>query len=145
MTTDIALIDTNILIYAYDTSDPEKRKACLSLIEECWQGKRTCALSVQNLSEFYNAVTNKISNPLEKEDAREIVMHLVAFPNWLILDFNEGIVLDAIDISQRFEIHYWDALLAATMEHHGINRIYTENVKDFNMVTFLEVINPFGQ
>ena len=142
MAVDIALIDTNILIYAYDLSCPEKRDPCMHIIEDCWLGKKTCALSVQNLSEFYNAVTCKIANPLEKKEARKIVSRLAAYPNFLMLAFDQETVLDAIDIDIRFGVHYWDALLVATMSKHGIFRIYTENVKDFQKVPFLEVMNP---
>lgn len=145
MTGDIPLIDTNILVYAYDLSHPEKRASCLGLVEECWSGKRTCALSVQNLSEFYIVLTRKISNPAEDKEAGEIVKRLAAYPYWLILDFNEETVLDALDISQTFWIHYWDALIAATMRNHGISTIYTENVTDFLKVPFLTVVNPIGK
>jgi predicted nucleic acid-binding protein len=41
-----------------------------------------------------------------------------------------------------YEVHYWDALIAATMRENNIFCIYTEN-GDFKSIPWLKVINPF--
>ncbi|RPI35499.1 MAG: PIN domain nuclease, partial [Methanoregulaceae archaeon] len=33
-----ALADTNILVYAFDTRDPEKRERAADLLANCWRG-----------------------------------------------------------------------------------------------------------
>ncbi len=53
----MVLIDSNLLSYVFDESEPEKRRVCRELVADCWKGKRKYAASVQNLSEFYVVVT----------------------------------------------------------------------------------------
>ena len=54
------LIDSNILVYSFDASEPDKQKICASLIRKCWVREVSYAISLQNLSEFYVTVTRKI-------------------------------------------------------------------------------------
>lgn len=42
------------------------------------------------------------------------------------------------------DMHFWDALLAATMRRNGIFNIYTENAKDFK-ASWISAVNPFAK
>ena len=55
----LLLIDSNILIYAFDTDETTKNPAAEKLFEDIATGKIKIALSVQNLSEFYFNATKK--------------------------------------------------------------------------------------
>ena len=48
-----AFVDTNILIYAHDKREPEKRKIASTLIESLWNSKDAPVISVQVLQEFF--------------------------------------------------------------------------------------------
>jgi len=50
----IFLIDTNILVYSYDTTDEKKHQKAKELLEQCWQRKKTYAISAQNLKKSFN-------------------------------------------------------------------------------------------
>ena len=138
----IGLIDSNILIYGYDKFDIEKNQIAVGLLKKCWQKKAIYALSLQNLSEFFWNITKKVKKPLDKATAYFIVMTLINFSNWKILKFDEETILLAIDISNKFDMDYWDSLLAATMKENKIATIYTENEKDFK-VPWIKAVNPF--
>jgi predicted nucleic acid-binding protein len=58
---------------------------------------------------------------------------------------NAGIILNLLTskISKQHKIHFFDSLLAATMQENGISKILTENVKDFNKIAGIEAENPF--
>jgi predicted nucleic acid-binding protein len=73
MKDELYLIDTNILIYSFDSSEPDKQKVCASLIKKCWLREVSYAISLQNLSEFYVVVTKKIESPLPHEIAGKIM------------------------------------------------------------------------
>ncbi len=140
---EITLIDSNILIYAHDTTEKEKYKKSIALLEECWRYNKTFAVSVQNLSEFFVVVTEKIEQPIKKKDAKEIIRRIIEFRNWIKCKPEEHSVVKAAELCEEYNIPYWDALIVAVMFENKITRIYTENVKDFNKVKGLEVINPF--
>lgn len=142
MKDEIFLIDTNILVYSYDSSEPEKQRLCGSLIKKCWMREESYAVALQNLSEFYVIVTQKIEKPLSAEIARKIVKDIIDFNNWHVIGFNDASLVTAIDLSIKYGIHYWDALLCATMKQNGITGILTENVNDFKKVPWITYVNP---
>lgn len=50
---DVEFCDTNVLLYAHDsTAPPEKRERAQSLLTALWASRRGC-LSIQVLQEFY--------------------------------------------------------------------------------------------
>ena len=55
----VEFIDTNILIYAHDTSAGAKHRRSIELLTRLFEGL-SGALSVQVLSEFYSAATTKL-------------------------------------------------------------------------------------
>ncbi|VVB94727.1 PIN domain protein [uncultured archaeon] len=142
MKDELFLVDTNILVYSLDKSEPEKQKSCSSLIEKCWMQEESYAIALQNISEFYVVVTKKIENPLPTSIARKIVKDIIDFNNWQVISYDEASLITAIDMGIKYKIHYWDSLLCATMKQNGINGIYTENVKDFDKVPWVTAINP---
>ncbi len=143
MKDELALIDSNILSYIFDGSEPEKRKICADLAANCWKRKREFAVSVQNLSEFYVVVTKKISNPIPAKVAKDFIEHIIDFHGWHVFNYDAQTIKSAIEISMKHDIHYWDALLAATMREKNIFSIYTENDEDFRKIPWIKIINPF--
>ena len=58
--------DTNVLVYAFDEGEPEKREVALALIKEHLE-EGDGILSVQVLREFYVSV-RRLSRPLSAAD-----------------------------------------------------------------------------
>jgi predicted nucleic acid-binding protein len=143
MSDELVLIDSNILSYVFDESEPQKCKICSELVADCWKRKRDFAVSVQNLSEFYVVVTKKISNPIPTKVAKDFIELIIDFQGWHVITYNVQTIKSAIGISTKNSIHYWDALLAATMRENNVFSIYTENDKDFKKIPWLKIINPF--
>ena len=137
------LIDTNILIYAFDVDEREKNKIASKLVEKVISNEIAIVLSTQNLSEFYYIITKKIPNPLSHQDAKNTISKLIFLSNIKILRIKAVTIIKAIDISIEFNIAYWDALIAAVMQENKISIIITENEKDFKKIPWLTIINPF--
>jgi len=138
---EICLIDTNILVYAYDESEGKKHEICKRLIDECWRLRDKYSISIQNLSEFYVVITKKIENPVPMKMAKEIIEDIIEFQNWILMDYDPRTILSAIELNMVYKVHYWDALIAATMRENKIFSIYTED-GDFKNIPWLNVINP---
>jgi len=137
------LLDSNILIYAYDSSEKEKHVIAKNLIADCWKRKKIYALSVQNLSELFFITTKKITNPVKPDEMKKNIQDIISFTNFNILDINKNSILAAMDISSEIGISYWDALIASVMKENHIHTIVTENDKDFKKIPWIKVINPF--
>ncbi|MFG1460981.1 MAG: PIN domain-containing protein [Thermoplasmataceae archaeon] len=82
--------DTNVLYYAYDLSEPEKRKICKSLISKIFMGEIKCVLSNQILLELYNALTRKLG--VKSDMAKAIVDSFITSDNWSKISYNHKTV-----------------------------------------------------
>ena len=88
-------------------------------------------------------LNQKIEFPLPKENAKQIIIDLSS--GFQIIRYDEKTIINAIGFQEIYKIHFWDALLAATMEENSIETIITENEKDFKKIKWIKAINPFKQ
>ncbi len=128
MSDDIILIDSNVLVYAFDTAYREKRQRAKEIVEAVTNGEMGGAVSNQILAEFFTCVTDKIEKPLSIDDAQTIVEGMIASANWIKADYTSETVNRAVTLCKEHTINLWDALVIATMREHNIFRIYTEDI-----------------
>lgn len=135
------LIDTNIFVYAYDESDKLKQKRCAAFVDEVLAGNKIAYITNQILAEIYVVLTKKTKYASKKEEAQIIIKSLVSSPHFIKINYGTKAVLKAIEISEKYNIQLWDALIASVMLKYDIGTIYTENEKDFSRIPGLKVIN----
>lgn len=92
-----AFVDTNIVLYAFDTSAGGKREEALRVFADLWRTGAGC-VSVQVLQEVYVNVTRKLSTPLPTETAEQIV---AALSRWEVHAPTAEDVLGAIDLQRQ--------------------------------------------
>ena len=136
------LLDTNVLVYAYDVSEKRRREIAKALVDVVWDSGGG-VVTLQNLSEFFFAVTRKVQKPVPIVDAKTIVSDILRSSRWMVIDRNAGTLMKAMDIVETIRAPFWDALIAACMLEHGIEVIVTENEKDFKNISGITVMNPF--
>jgi len=142
MTVPPALIDTNILCYALDAGEPEKRAVAAELLSQCWRSEITLSVSVQNLAEFSVVMTEKVQHPVPEAVVTRFIRDIVSFDGWTVIGYDPATIIDAVGIREMYSLHFWDALLTATMKQHTIDTIYTED-SHFKKIPWITVINPF--
>jgi predicted nucleic acid-binding protein len=111
-------------------------------VDDVWSGGGG-VVALQNLSEFFFAVTRKVQKPVPIVDAKTIVSDILRSSRWVVIDRNAETVVKAMDIVETTRAPFWDALIAACMVEHGIEVIITENEKDFKNIPGITVTNPF--
>jgi predicted nucleic acid-binding protein len=131
-------IDTNVLIYAHDLDQKEKRSIAQRLLIELLKN-RSGVLSPQVLQEFYVNVTRKIAKPLTKRAAREIVED---FRVWCI-DTTAIEVTTAFRIEDEAKISFWDAMICASALKAGAEVILSEDMNSGQKVAGIRIENPF--
>jgi len=137
------LFDTNILVYAYNTYEAEKRKKCLPLVESVFNGETKGQITNQILGELFHVLAENMKNPFNSEEAKKIVDSFITSNNWDKFNYDYKTVKKATTYVKDYKIHFWDALIVATMVENNISSIYTENEKDFKKIPGINVINPF--
>lgn len=83
---DKVFFDSNILVDAYDTRDPNKQDQAQALLLKATQSQ-TAVLSAQVLGEFFVVVTRKIPQPMSPSEAAEVIAELGAL-EVMPLDFS---------------------------------------------------------
>ena len=135
-------IDTNILAYAYDLSEPIKREKCFNILKEVFSGEKRAFISSQILGELFYTLVKNFRKPLDKEKARIVIGSFVNSPNWVKFDYNSNTIEKAVILSNEYNVPFWDCLIAATMLENNIFTIYTENESDFRKIPGIKVLNP---
>jgi len=132
-------VDTNILVYAYDSSKTRKQKEAQAILTSGIE-QDSVVLSVQVLGEFFNVVTRRIKNPMTPDDAQSIIGTLGILP---IQEIDFPMVNRAIDTHRQYHISYWDALIIAAAERAGCQRILSEDLNAGQRYNNIPVLNPF--
>jgi predicted nucleic acid-binding protein len=100
------LIDTNVLVYAYDISEKVKRRIARALLDDVWdQGGGVVTL--QNLSEFFVVVTKKVENPIPIASAHTIISDILRSQRWLVIDRRADTLMKAIELVGRHGAPFW--------------------------------------
>ena len=126
------LIDTNLLVYAFDQNDPVRQDRAVKLLREI-ELRGIGRLSVQALAEFYSASTRRLRPPLTPNEAFDHIEHLARA--FLILDLTPHVVLEAARGARDHQLNYWDAQVWAIAR---LNQIAVVLSEDFSAGTSLE-------
>lgn len=136
---DRVFVDTNILVYSFDASEPEKGPVARRWLERLWEERSGC-LSYQVLSEFYVTVTRKLSPGLKSQEAREIARSLFA---WKPAAVDSAAIERAWLLMDRFSLHFWDALIAATANLCEAEILLSEDLQSGLEIDGTRIVNPF--
>ena len=133
-------VDSNVVVYAHDSSAGAKAERARSLIQELWSSGRGC-LSVQVLQEFFVTVTRKVPQPLESGRAGQVVADLA---RWRVHAPQPEDVLEAIEIHRRRRISLWDALIVQSALQLGCAVVWSEDLSPGRVHPGVLVKNPFA-
>ena len=134
-----ALVDTNILVYAYDKDAGYKNTKAAQLVGNVFKGEKNLYISNQNLAELFKILVVEKNIPVE--EAKELVLGFFFSKNWLKITYKPETIIGAMQIYNH-GFHFWDCLLAATAMENFVTTIYTENIKDFQKIPGIKAINP---
>ena len=133
-------VDTNVLVYAHDTSTGVKHEKARALVERLWQ-ERAGAISTQILQELYVSLRRKAKRPLASEEARAVVSDYL---RWEVVVNNGESILEAMTLEQRHGISFWDALVIQASRACGAETLYSEDLGDGQLYDSVRVVNPFS-
>lgn len=139
-----ALVDTNILVYRFDSRFPDKQKTAGEILRRGIIDD-SVRLPHQAIVEFVAAVTRPIGGQaiLTQADAlREAEEFLTQFT---VLYPNETIVRNAIRGCAAYQLNWFDAHLWSYAEYYGLPVILTEDFQHRRLYGTVRVQNPFTE
>jgi predicted nucleic acid-binding protein len=136
---DSILVDTNVLVYAYDRSEPQKQTQATRILDYL-AARYLGVLSTQVLAEFFVSVTRKIATPLSIDQAYASIGNYLAA--WPVLDMTGQVVLEAARGVHDYQFSYYDAQIWAIARLNQIQTVFSE---DFNpgLIEGIQFVNPF--
>jgi predicted nucleic acid-binding protein len=132
-------VDSNVLIYAHDLEAGSRRERAAECLRQLWETRAGC-LSTQVLQEFYVTVTRKIPSPLPRSAAREIVRNYAA---WVRSAITPATVVRASEISETWQLSFWDGMIVAAAEQDQAAELLTEDLQHGQTVAGVRILNPF--
>ncbi len=132
-------VDTNVLVYCRDGSEPMKQAQALAWMAQLWDNRTGC-LSFQVLLEFYVTAIAKLKPGLTAEEARLDVQDLLA---WKPILTDGQIIEEAWRLQDRFRLPWWDALIVAAAQVSDCRYLLSEDFQEGMEMGDLRVVNPF--
>jgi predicted nucleic acid-binding protein len=139
-TAERCFLDTNMLIYAHDSSSGEKHEIARDLVKNLWE-TRNGVLSTQVMQEFYVTVTRKIPHPLSHSAALRILNSL---GEWKLHQVSMETISSGAELANLHKLSFWDGLIIASALDVRARYLITEDMQHGFKVGELELVNPFG-
>lgn len=132
---DRIFLDTNIFIYAYSKTEPEKRKIALELL--CLN---KALISTQIINEFVWVMYRKF-----KVDRRKLqVVGNKLLEKFEIVLINLETIRKALNIFVDYNFSFWDSLIIASALENDCSILYTEDMQHGQIIEErLKIVNPF--
>jgi predicted nucleic acid-binding protein len=132
-------LDTNVLVYAYDTSNPQKQRAARTLLKSSVAGK--FVISTQVLAEFAAAMLHKMSPPASPV---AVLKGLDALSSIRLITPDAEMVRRAVETRVSYGLHFYDGMIVAAAERAGCARIWSEDFNAGQKYFGITVANPFN-
>ena len=137
---DKCFVDTNVLMYAHDTSAGIKHEIAATLLAQLW-GSGTGVLSTQVLQELCVNVQRRTRSHAPMDEARRVIE---IYLGWDVVVNTPISVFRALHLESRYQISFWDALILQAAEHAGATVLYSEDLASGQKYGSVRVVNPFA-
>ena len=140
------LLDTNILVHAYNKSSPHQQEAA-KIIKKAMHGETEACLAPQVLYELFAVVTNakRVEKPMSTSEAADLCIDLWECNEIEKVNPSGVAPIEVFKLAKNLKLgkaKIFDCILAVTAKENDVETIYTENVADFKGYTFVKALNP---
>lgn len=131
------VLDSNVVIYAFDKADPAKHAVARRLLYHATSQGGTSIRQV--LGEVLNAAHKK--RRLSLPAARRAVDLLEATTT--VLPAERHATLAASEMAERYLLQYFDSLICVVARQAGASILFSEDMQDGLRMGALTIVNPF--
>jgi predicted nucleic acid-binding protein len=127
-------LDSNICVYWFDKSEPDKQDKALLLLKD------RPFISSQVVIETFNACSRKLKLPVAvcEENTR------VLCGGSRLAPIDSRVFSTALMIKSKYQFSFLDSVIAASAYHAGCNTLYTEDMRHGQIIEgTLKIVNPF--
>lgn len=133
-------VDSNVLIYSFDSRAPRKQQQAARLLKSLWAASNA-AISAQVINESLNTLLRLYRDVEPVQMTRE---RLRPYLGWIKSSIDEPLVRAAWLVSDRYGVSHWDGLIVAAAQRARCDVLYTEDMQAGMVFDgALRVVNPF--
>lgn len=133
-------IDSNVLVYAANRSDPARHSTSRAIVMRA--ARLNCVLTLQSLAEFFRAITRKQIVPCA-DAAAQVERWLKLFPH--LATASASALASAMAASAAGRFAFFDALLLATAGDAGCTAVLSEDMADGSTLGGVRIVKPFDR
>ena len=130
-------IDSNILVYAFDSEAGTRHPEAVALMTRA--ALANCVLTLQGLAEFFHVTIRK--GKLRPANASAAIERMLAV--FEVHTADATTLSDAIQAVARHHLPFWDAMLWAAVQQAGCGLLLTEDFQDGRRLGAVTFVNPF--
>jgi predicted nucleic acid-binding protein len=134
-------IDTNILTYLFDDSEPKKQAAAARRLEKEHR-ERDLVVSTQVLQELYVSLTKGRAPIATSEIAEQAVREASSYT---VVQVDTRLVLSAIVLSREHQLSFWDSLIVRAAAEVSCDLLLSEDLNDGQVVLGVRIENPLSR
>ena len=132
---DKVFLDTNILIYVYSVTEPNKQEIAAGL-----SGVEGSYISTQVVQELSNILFKKFS--LKWSQILNALDEITN--NFQIVNNNISVIKSACQIAKKYQFSFYDSLIISSALNVNCSILYTEDLQHNQIIEDrLRIINPF--
>lgn len=132
---DRVFLDTNILIYSYSYTEPQKQTIAANIISGS-----DSVISTQVLNEFVNTVTKKFH--FSYHQAKDAVLECCEY-NYLHVIGHQTII-QACEIASKYKFSFFDSLIVSAALEADCTILFSEDMHEISHINkTLKIVNPF--
>jgi len=135
------LVDTNVLVTAYDRSKRLKQEMAFDLLNQLTQDGNA-ALSTQVLGEFFAVTTRVLPAPLTVDETHKSMENYLRA--WQVLEVTGMVAVEAARGAREHQFNYWDAQIWATARLNQIPVVLSEDFSSGLVVEGVRFLDLFA-
>jgi predicted nucleic acid-binding protein len=130
-------IDTNLIVYANDSRDPDKQQKAIALIQGLMQNGQG-VISSQVLQEYANTALVKLH-----QQHTIVLRQLALLESFEVVLLQPVLIRRAIEIRSAYGISFWDSCIISAAESAGCDSVYSEDLNAGQYYSGIKLLNPF--
>lgn len=132
-----SFIDTNVLVYAEASDEPDKQRIALDVLKQLFE-TTSGVLSTQVLQEYCNVAIKKLKLP-----PAHIRAQLDLYEQFEVVLVTPAIIRAGLDLHQTRSVSFYDAIVLASAQTAGCSVLLSEDMNAGEQVGGVRVVDPF--
>ena len=134
---DSVFVDTNVFIYAYSGTEPEKKEKALIILK-----RKDIVISTQVINEFIWNMNKKFHVDIK------LLKNLIdiLFQKFRVGLIERATIIQAFDTVKQYKYSYWDSLIIASALENNCTILFSEDMQHNQVIeNKLKIISPFEE